>query len=285
MTPQNPKILSALQKYFDDQQQGATRAQEESVAARLAAALEKLGSVTSFTGPQGPIGPKPIKGKDYFTEAEALMFLRAATPVKGRDYDDGRDGHDGVDGADGIDGQDGKDGIDGIANLQEVTEEVNEKVKKHEKNYDHKKIHDSKIVAGLEVDISQIAEGQVFQRKGNKIVGVDLPKLIQQHVPYFAGHGTSTLRSIPVTASRELDEQGIYIVDATAGNIAITVPSAAGRENYFYELIRIDATANTVTITPTGSETMSGMTDYVMQQWTDVKLFAYQSNYLLRGAS
>ena len=91
-------------------------------------------------------------------------------------------------------------------------------------------------------------------------------------------------RTVTANYSVTVDDETIW-ADATAGNITITVPSAAGRESHWFELIRIDDSANTVTVVPTGSETFSGMTDYVMSQWTDVKLFAYNGSYLLRGAS
>ena len=289
--PKN-RLISAFQKIADANEsnlsrlkQGEERKKEDNLMEQFILALQSIGKVTSLAGPQGKEGKTPVRGEDYFTVQDIQLFLSEATPKKNKDYFDGDPGKDGKDGyspVKNVDYFDGIDGKDGIANMGVVTAEIKDATKKHTKEFEHTLIHDPKTLGELELDISKLEDGQLFQRQGKKIVGVDLPKIVQQQVHLG---GNTTLRSISVTTSRELDEQGIYVIDASAGNLTITVPSAAGRENYFYELIRIDATANTVTIVPTGSETMSGMTDYVMQQWTNLKLFAYQNNYLLRGAS
>lgn len=232
---------------------------------------------------KGDKGPIPVKGVDYYTEEEARVFLEAATPVKGEDYFDGEQGIEGPKGERGKRGEIGPVGPKGEnANMEEISQEISDVMKSHEKTNDHKLLHDSKVLAGLDVDISTVQEGDLLQRKGNKWVGVKLPKNTQQ---FISSQGASNLRSISVTASRELDSMGIYIIDASAGNITISLPTAAGREEYMYELIRIDSSANTVTITPNGSETMSGMTDYqLVNQWSTITLFAYNGNYLMRHA-
>lgn len=201
------------------------------------------------------------------------------TPVKGVDYFDGEPGIDGKTPVKGVDYFDGEDGKDAEVDTDELRKLAEKPIMKHEKEFKHEDIHDVKMLGELELDLTKIEDGQLFRREGNKIVGVDLPKSQQRSF----SSGISTLQSIPVTASRELDGQGIYVIDASSGNITITIPSASGREAYMYELIRIDATSNTVTVNPTGSETLSGMTTYQLQQWSDIKLFGYQNNYLLRG--
>lgn len=240
-------------------------------------------------GLDGIDGYTPKKGVDYFTEQEILDFLNAVTPVKGVDYRDGEDGKSikgdkgdaGYTPRHGIDYFDGEDAD--ISEMNGITEKCMEK---HEKKFDHKLIHDSKVLGDYELDTKTLQEGDMLIVKGKKLVGVKPEKQDMRKLQnYVVSQGVSSLRSISVTQSRELDAIGIYIIDASSGNITITLPSAAGRENTFYELIRIDSSSNTVTITPNGSETMSGMTTYEMAQWTDVKLFAFNSNYLLRGAS
>jgi hypothetical protein len=71
---------------------------------------------------KGEPGKTPEKGKDYFTPEEIKNFKEEITPVKGKDYNDGKDGKDGKDGErgpkgdkglSGIDGNDGKDGKEG----------------------------------------------------------------------------------------------------------------------------------------------------------------------------
>lgn len=277
-------LLLALQKIQDAQSRSFPKSQpEDSLLMKLITALDKMGSVTAFTGPKGDRGEMPIKGYDYFTPEEAKLFLDAATPQKGVHYFDGTDGENGTN---GVDGEDGSDGVDGVANMDEVQGVIDECMGQHMKACNHALIHDSKMIGEYEVDVSTLTEGDFLQVKGKKLVGVKIKMPDMNGMrSYVASQGVSNVRSYPVTSSMQVDAMGIYVVDATAGNITITLPTAAGRENHWFEFIRIDGTANTVTLIPTGSETFSGMTDYIMQQWTDVKLFAYNSTYLIRSAS
>ena len=49
----------------------------------------------TLKGDKGDDGYSPIKGKDYFTDAEIKTFLEKITPKKGVDYNDGKAGDDG----------------------------------------------------------------------------------------------------------------------------------------------------------------------------------------------
>ena len=240
-------------------------------AERRAEILSFIRELTAMIhrGPMGYTGPKGDKGE------------------KGDAGSAGKDGKDGIgkNGRDGKDGRDGVDGADAEIDTMELRELAAKPIKEHEKKFDHALIHDPKVLGKYMLDEDTIQEGDLLQVRGSKLVGVKLPEKELRTQFATSSQGVSNLRSISVTQSRELDAMGLYIIDATAGNITITVPTAAGRENYMYELIRIDLSANTVTVIPTGSETMSGMTDYVMRQWTDVQLFAYSLNWLLRNAS
>lgn len=79
-------------------------------ADETAADIQRRADAGEFDGKDGYT---PIKGTDYFTDAEAEAFKKAATPVKGIDYRDGVDGKDGQNGTDGKDGANGKDGVNG----------------------------------------------------------------------------------------------------------------------------------------------------------------------------
>ena len=207
------------------------------------------------------------------------------TGATGPDGRDGKDGYTPVKGVDYFDGEQGPKGDKGDpASFGEMKGIANSSVTTHEGQFDHALIHSPETLGSLTLDEQSVAEGKFFQVKGGKIVCVDPPKPQVNMAPQIHGGGASSVRSFTVTSSRTLDAMGIYVIDATAGNITITLPTAEGKQNRWFELIRIDGSANTVTILPTGSETMSGMTDYVMQQWTTVKLFAYNLNYLLRSA-
>lgn len=222
-----------------------------------------------FRGPPGPEGPQGEQGIQGFQGPRGPRGIM---------------GFEGKQGPKGDRGDPGPKGEKGDpADYEEMVACAESAVEDHERRYDHKLLHDPKMLGKLELDEASVAEGQIFQVRGGKIVCIELPK---QQVVYqgIQGSGMSTVRSFTVTESTTMDAMGIYVVDATAGDITITIPTASGRENHWYEVIRIDATANVVTLLPTGLETMSGMTDYVLQQWTNVKLFAYQGNYLLRAS-
>lgn len=219
----------------------------------------KIDTIEKQKGPKGDDGYTPIKDKDYFDGKDGY------TPKKGVDYFDGEDG---------------------VANMDEVREEMQSHMETHMKECDHSMIHDPKMLGGYELDVSTLQEGDILQVKGKKLVGVKPAQPDYRHIQnWVASQGVSNLRHDSVTASRELEPFILWIVDATAGDITLTIPSASGRENAWFEMIRIDPTSNTVTVQPTGSETFSGETSYLLQQFTDLQLFAYNGSYLIRQAT
>lgn len=269
----NNRLISALEKITAAQQaaqvrmqQGQEKQTETHLMRMLIDALAGIGRVS------GLIGPKGDKGDRGFTGPAGEQGPRGEKGDKG---DHGKDGERGEQGPAGE-----AAAYDPLEMLDIAVGEVND----HKKEFDHTLLHKSDQLGPLTLDEATIAEGKYFQVQGGKIVCVDLPKVQQIAQPYYnAQQGVSNVRSFTVTASRELDAMGIYIIDATAGDVTITVPSASGRENHWFELIRIDSSSNTVTISPTGTETLSEMTTYQLQQWSDIKLFAFNGNYLIRG--
>ena len=282
MTPRSPspwaKSEKALQDFIASYRQTPLQTKEDRLMEMLAKAMLSMSRVTAVEGPKGKDGEKPVKGKDYFTKEEIAEFLAKVTPVKGKDYRDGKDGKT-------IKGEKGDPGMDAVFDIGEVKELSAETVKVHEQTFDHALIHDRKMLGGYELDEPTLQEGDLLQVKGKKLVGVKRTDDRQYVRSYVSQQGVSNIRHATVTASRELEPFIFWIVDATAGDITLTIPSAAGRENAWLEIMRIDGTANTVTVLPTGSETFSGMSSYVLQQWTDFQIFAYNGSYLLRHAS
>jgi len=59
---------------------------------------------------------------------------------------------------------------------------------------------------------------------------------------------------------------GLILVDATAGNVVINLPAANALAAAPFTFIRIDATANTVTINRAGTDTINGGVNYQLQQ-------------------
>lgn len=61
------------------------------------------------------------------------------------------------------------------------------------------------------------------------------------------------------------DADGIVIVDATTGNVMITLPTAVGLEGRQYTVKRIDASINTVTVQ--GAETIDDAANQLLNQY------------------
>lgn len=77
-------------------------------------------------------------------------------------------------------------------------------------------------------------------------------------------------RTPVVTADRRItsaitvvDSDGVVLVDCTAGNVAVTLPAAsAAIRGRSWAIKKMDGTANTVTITAAGSDTIDGAATY-----------------------
>ncbi len=67
--------------------------------------------------------------------------------------------------------------------------------------------------------------------------------------------------TIAASATLTIKQQGMIPVDATSGNVTITLPSvfSALALPIQYQFVRVDGTANTVTITRVGSQTIEGV--------------------------
>lgn len=80
------------------------------------------------------------------------------------------------------------------------------------------------------------------------------------------------------------DAASVAQVDAAGAARTITLPAAAGINGRQYTLKKIDATANTVTVDPTGAETIDGAATYVLSvQWKYVVLVSNGANWIIVG--
>ena len=66
------------------------------------------------------------------------------------------------------------------------------------------------------------------------------------------------------TATLASSDAGLITSDASAAAIVLTLPAPSGLSGFTFEFMKIDSTANTVTI-GSGSSTISGLTSYVMK--------------------
>jgi hypothetical protein len=63
----------------------------------------------------------------------------------------------------------------------------------------------------------------------------------------------------------------VVFADATSGNVVITLPTASGMTGYRFYVKRIDASANTVTVVRSGSDTIDGATTFSLDlQYTAI---------------
>lgn len=75
------------------------------------------------------------------------------------------------------------------------------------------------------------------------------------------------VKTFTATATLTIANAGLVLVDATGGNVMITLPAANSLAALSYKFVRIDTTPNTVTIQRAGTDTISGVTS--MQLGTD----------------
>lgn len=74
-----------------------------------------------------------------------------------------------------------------------------------------------------------------------------------------------------VSADHTVGEESLLIVDASAGDVTVTLPAAAGGR--LISVKKIDASSNTVTLQPSGGETIDGgVTATITVQWTTLTL-------------
>lgn len=233
-------------------------------------------------GPEGKPGRTPIKYVDYFTKKEVEQIAEMATPVKDKDY---------FDGVDGKDGRDGVDGKDGNANIEEVRTIAEGEVSLHESLYDHKKLvdqsHEKKVLGDLELDESAV-DGKFLFVRGKRIIGADAPKSQIVQMPYRGGVETHRrYRVKSITSSQTLDPlDDVTHVDATSGNITVTIYSAAGNEGNHHYFKRTDTSANTVSFAMTGSETIDYDTLYqLVNRGSGAEIYNDGTNWFIKHIS
>ncbi|MFC5524006.1 hypothetical protein [Polaromonas jejuensis] len=102
--------------------------------------------------------------------------------------------------------------------------------------------------------------------------------------------GLSDVARTTLTANATLTttQCGLLLVDATSGNITLTLPaSGAASDDAFYNMRRIDSTANTVTVQRAGSDTIEGGTSFTLppNSDTEIQLPGGSSNWRLLNSS
>lgn len=74
----------------------------------------------------------------------------------------------------------------------------------------------------------------------------------------------------------------VIFADATSGNVAITLPSAAGNAGYRFDVKRIDNSGNSCTVTRTSSDTIDGQTSISLDlQYTSITVVSNGSAWYI----
>jgi len=96
--------------------------------------------------------------------------------------------------------------------------------------------------------------------------------------PVALGSSIPVVATVTVSTTLDVSHE-IVLVDATAGNITITLPTAIGVEK-IYKVKKIDSSANTVTIDGNGAETIDGAaTQVIYDQNYHLSLVSNQTNW------
>lgn len=77
----------------------------------------------------------------------------------------------------------------------------------------------------------------------------------------------------------------IALFDATSAAITVTLPKAALHNSRVYSIKKTDSSANAVTVTPDGSETIDGAASYALSaQWKSLTIVSDGTQWLILGA-
>jgi hypothetical protein len=221
------------------------------------------------------------------TEAD-LKFLRALplllTRLQGKPGKDGKDGRDGRDGKRGPTGVAGKDGRD--ASVEEMHAIAKDSLDSHEKTHDHALLHDPHLLGTKKVTEEGMQKDTFLKYDGEKLVYAELPQPKEER-RIFHSSGSSLSDYFRVTrtvteSSTIQPEDRIVHVDATSGNITLTLHTASGHDRRSHYLKRIDSSSNTVTIVPTGNETIEFLTsDQLPNQGSSRMFYAHEGAWYL----
>lgn len=209
---------------------------------------------------------------------------------RGERGEDGKDGEAGRDGVDGKDGQDGKDGVDGKdgSDADLTGEEIIERINNNEDsliNADKVEGFDKKVI-----DLSPRFVVSTFQnlvdtpdsyagKKGKILAVKDTEDGLE-----FVSKGDGSVYDIKTVTSdyTVIDSDYTILVNATGGNITITLPSASSLQGSEFNIKKIDSSVNLVTVDGNGSETIDGSTTAIIEtQYESITIQSDGSNWYI----
>jgi hypothetical protein len=112
------------------------------------------------------------------------------------------------------------------------------------------------------------------------VVNAHAADVVNAHAADLDALGVRQINSISATSPAVF---GDYVLaDATSGNISVNLPSVATTSLKKIDVKKIDATANTVTITPDGSDTIDGQASFIISnQYDSISLMTDGANWIL----
>lgn len=97
--------------------------------------------------------------------------------------------------------------------------------------------------------------------------------------------GTALALTAKTAAYTTAPNDKVVLVNATSGAISVTLHSAANRKGDEIIVAKTDSSANTVTVDPTGTETINGSLTFILSQNREmVTVISDGTNWLIRGA-
>jgi hypothetical protein len=86
-----------------------------------------------------------------------------------------------------------------------------------------------------------------------------------------------TVTTTPYTA---LDSDYLILADAQAASITINLPTAAGRKGKIFQVKKVNANANTVTLDAFGSQTIDGaLTQVLSVSYSSISIYSDNANW------
>lgn len=97
------------------------------------------------------------------------------------------------------------------------------------------------------------------------------------------GDGGRTLTNITTVTSAHTatTSNETILCDASGGAFTVTLPAASGNSSLFYYIIKIEGSANAVTIDANGSETISGKLTLVLGAFDGARITCNGSNWFI----
>ncbi len=96
-----------------------------------------------------------------------------------------------------------------------------------------------------------------------------------------SGYSIVSVSSTPYTIIPVIGTT-IYLVDTSGGNVIINFPSAIGN-NAVYGIKKVDSSANTITLTPFGAQTIDGQGRQTIRfQNTEIDIFSDNANLFIK---